>query len=192
MTQRLLLIEANDNTRWVGARVGPKVHVLPIALMGLAAHAKTARTDLEVRIVETSLQASSDEALRGIIEEFRPTWIGVRSISLFIDEVRRVVAVARGCTDAPLLLGGPIATALGRALFEDVAGLDYIAVGEGEPVLAALVAGIPLASSRSVQRIWRWEASIRFASALNHRRRRWPTGSDPSLSSMTSKVLKPA
>ena len=150
MTQRLLLIEANDNTRWVGARVGPKVHVLPIALMGLAAHAKTARTDLEVRIVETSLQASSDEALRGIIEEFRPTWIGVRSISLFIDEVRRVVAVARGCTDAPLLLGGPIATALGRALFEDVAGLDYIAVGEGEPVLAALVAGTELGAIEGV------------------------------------------
>ncbi|HEY5957529.1 MAG TPA: hypothetical protein VIV60_13275, partial [Polyangiaceae bacterium] len=93
MNQRLLLLEANDNTRWVGARVGPKVHVLPIALMGLAAHVLSVNPDIEVKIVETSLEASTDAALRSIIESFKPTWIGVRSISLFIEEVRRVVAV---------------------------------------------------------------------------------------------------
>ena len=29
---RILLIEANDVGRWVGGRVGPRVHVVPIAL----------------------------------------------------------------------------------------------------------------------------------------------------------------
>jgi anaerobic magnesium-protoporphyrin IX monomethyl ester cyclase len=144
MTSRLLLIEANDDTRWVGAHVGPKVHVLPIALMGLAAHAKSARPDLEVRIVETSLDAPSDRALARLIEEFDPTWIGVRSISLFIDEVRRIVLVAKETTRAPLLLGGPIATALRTRLFDEVAGLDFIAIGEGEPILGALVSDVPL------------------------------------------------
>jgi anaerobic magnesium-protoporphyrin IX monomethyl ester cyclase len=145
MTQKLLLVEANDNARWVGARVGPKIHVLPIALMGLAAHVKSLCSDLEVRIIETSLHTPSNQALQSVIEDFRPTWIGIRSISLFIDEVRRVIGVAKNCTEAPVLLGGPIATALGTQLFDDVAGLEFIAVGEGEPVLAALVSGVPLA-----------------------------------------------
>jgi anaerobic magnesium-protoporphyrin IX monomethyl ester cyclase len=144
MTARLLLIEANDDTRWVGTHVGPKVHVLPIALMGLSAHAKSVRHELEVRIVETSLDAPSDRALAQVIREFDPTWIGVRSISLFIDEVRRIVAVAKNTTFAPLVLGGPIATALGSRLFDDVAGLDFVAIGEGEPVIAALVSGVSL------------------------------------------------
>jgi radical SAM superfamily enzyme YgiQ (UPF0313 family) len=141
MTERLLLIEANDNARWVGARVGPKVHVLPIALMGLAAQARALRPELAVRIVETSLDAPSDEELRRVVTEFQPTWIGVRSISLFIDEVRRIVRVVKGATRAPLLLGGPIATALGEGLFDEIEGLDFLAVGEGEPIIAALVSG---------------------------------------------------
>jgi len=151
MTLRLLLIEANDNARWVGARVGPKVHVLPIALMGLAAHARSVCPTLEVRIVETSFDAPTDQALAGIIEDFAPTWIGVRSISLFIDEVRRIVGLVKRTTEAPLLLGGPIATALGRKLFDDVEGLSYIAIGEGEPILAELVNGRALREIRGVE-----------------------------------------
>jgi radical SAM superfamily enzyme YgiQ (UPF0313 family) len=113
--------------------------------MGLAAHVRDVNPGVEVMILETSLDADSDTSLRAVIEGFAPTWIGVRSISLFIEEVRRVVAVARGVSNAPLLLGGPIATALGRQLFTDVEGLDYVAVGEGEPILAALVTGTELA-----------------------------------------------
>lgn len=139
--QKLLLIEANDNARWVGARVGPKVHVLPIALMGLASYAKSVQEGLEVRIVETSLEAPDDATLGQIITDFQPTWIGVRSISLFIEEVRRVVRVAREVSEAPLILGGPIATALRERVFGDVPGLSYAAVEEGEPVIRDIVAG---------------------------------------------------
>jgi anaerobic magnesium-protoporphyrin IX monomethyl ester cyclase len=145
MTDRLLLIEANDDSRWVGSRVGPKVHVLPIALMGLAACARSLRPELSIRLVETSLDAPEDEALAQLVRDFDPTWIGIRSISLFIDEVRRVVAVCRRATRAPLLLGGPIATALGTQLFAQIDGLDYVATGEGEPVILGLVAGTALA-----------------------------------------------
>jgi hypothetical protein len=141
---RLLLIEANDDTRWVGSRVGPKVHVLPIALLGLAAYARSVSPDTEVRVVETSLFAPDDDGLARIISEFSPTWIGIRSISLFVDEVRRVVALARRCSGAPVLLGGPIATALKARVFEQVPGLTYAAIQEGEPVLAALLSGEPL------------------------------------------------
>ena len=141
MNKRLLLIEANDNARWVGARVGPKVHVLPIALMGLGAYAKSVEPNLEVSLIETSLDAPDDETLGQLIRDFEPTWIGVRSISLFIEEVRRVVEIARAVSDAPVILGGPISTALRDAIFSEVPGLLYAAVEEGEPVIAELVRG---------------------------------------------------
>lgn len=141
---RLLLLEANDDTRWVGSRVGPKVHVLPIALLGLAAYAQSVAPDTQVRVVETSLFTPDDESLARIIREFSPTWIGIRSISLFVEEVRRVVAVAQGCSDAPVILGGPIATALKDRVFDQIPDLRYAAIQEGEPVLAALLGGVPL------------------------------------------------
>ena len=141
---RLLLLEANDDTRWVGSRVGPKVHVVPIALLGLAAYVKSVSPETSVKVVETSLVAPDDASLLRIIEEFSPTWIGIRSISLFIEEVRRVVSIAQKASGAPVILGGPIATALKERVFEQVPDLTYAAVQEGEPVLAALLSGIPL------------------------------------------------
>jgi hypothetical protein len=141
---RLLLLEANDNKRWVGSRVGPKIHVLPVALLGLAGFAKSVAPDLEVRVVETSLLAADDAALARQIQEFDPTWIGIRSISLFTEEVRRVVRVARAVSRAPTLLGGPIATALKERVFAEVPELEFAAIQEGEPVLAAMLQGTAL------------------------------------------------
>jgi hypothetical protein len=147
---KLLLIEANDNARWVGARVGPKVHVLPIALMGLGAYAKSIDSNLEVRLIETSLDAVDDETLCRLIADYRPTWIGVRSISLFVDEVRRVVRVAKSVSSAPLLLGGPISTALEFGVFDVVPELEYAALHEGESIIADLVRGKPLSEISGV------------------------------------------
>ena len=117
---RLLLLEANDNKRWVGSRVGPKVHVLPVALLGLASYAREIAPEAAVQVVETSLMAPDDESLGRVIREFEPTFIGIRSISLFAEEVRRVVSVARQASNAKVLLGGPIATALKERVFDDV------------------------------------------------------------------------
>lgn len=143
---RLLLIEANDNRRWVGSRVGPKVHVLPIALMGLAAVAQQARPGIEVKLVETSLVAESDAALAAIIRDFDPDWIGIRSISLFVEEVQRVVRVARRVSAAQVLLGGPIATAHREQIFAQVPDLQFAAVQEGEAVITAWLTGQALES----------------------------------------------
>lgn len=138
---RLLLFEANDDKRWVGSRVGPKVHVLPVALMGLASYARQVSPDAEVRVVETSLCAPDDRSLSRLIADFQPTCIGIRSITLFTEEVRRVVAIARKISDATVLLGGPIATALRERVFDEIPDLRYAAVQEGEPVLKALLTG---------------------------------------------------
>jgi hypothetical protein len=141
---RLLLLEANDNKRWVGSRVGPKIHVLPIALLGLAGFAKSIAPDLDVKVVETSLMAQDDLALARLIQDYEPTWVGIRSISLFTEEVRRVVRVARSASTAPILLGGPIATALKERVFSEIPELEYAAIQEGEPVFTALLKGAAL------------------------------------------------
>jgi anaerobic magnesium-protoporphyrin IX monomethyl ester cyclase len=141
---RLLLLEANDDTRWVGSRVGPKVHVMPVALLGLAAYARSIKPETQVQVAETSLVAPDDERLGRIIAEFAPDFIGIRSISLFVEEVRRVVAASRRGAKAPVILGGPIATALKERVFDEVPDLEFAAVQEGEPVIAALLRGDPL------------------------------------------------
>jgi radical SAM superfamily enzyme YgiQ (UPF0313 family) len=138
---RLLLIEANQAERWIGARVGQSMHVVPIALLGLAAYVRWALPDTEVRVVESSLDVPTDDQLAALLAEFRPQWVGVRSINLFEPELRRIARVVRASSSALLVVGGPIATTLGRELLVRIPELDLVAVGEGEESLRQLIAG---------------------------------------------------
>ena len=127
--------------RWVGGRVTPEVHIPPIGLMYIASSAKAHHPDLEIRILETSLDARSDEELIAKLLEYRPDAIGIRSISLFEDELRRVAQLARRVLDVPILAGGPVATARRGALLKAIPQLDLLVVGEGELTFARLLAG---------------------------------------------------
>jgi anaerobic magnesium-protoporphyrin IX monomethyl ester cyclase len=138
---KVLLVEANDVARWVGGRVGPRVHVVPVALLGLGAYVEEQVPGTEVRVIESSLDAPTDEELTRVLDDFLPDLVGVRSINFFAEEARRVVALAAGWRNVPVVLGGPIATALRQELFTLIPELRLAAVGEGEHVLAALAAG---------------------------------------------------
>ncbi len=140
---RLLLVEANDMKRWVGGRVGRTVHVVPVALLGLAAYVKREVAGVDVRVVETSLNAATDEQLRQVLDDFRPDVVGIRSINFFVDETRRVVSAASSWGDVPVVVGGPIAAGLRRGLFERIPELRLAVVGEGERVLSHLLRGAP-------------------------------------------------
>src|SRR5580692_2687508 len=59
--RRVLLIEANDQRRWVGGRVGPEVHIPPVGLMYVAASLKQHHPNIQIQILETSLEAGSDK-----------------------------------------------------------------------------------------------------------------------------------
>jgi radical SAM superfamily enzyme YgiQ (UPF0313 family) len=73
--------------------------------------------------------------------DYRPEAIGIRSISLFEDELKRVVELARSVSDVPIVAGGPIATARRGALLKAISQIDLLVVGEGELTFARLLSG---------------------------------------------------
>lgn len=139
---RLLLIDANDVDKWVGGRGGGNnLHVVPVALLGLAAHVRRSVPGTDVKVVESSLDVLTDAALIDLLREFRPDFVGVRAINFFRDEAARIVRVVREWRDIPVVLGGPLPTAMRRTAFEWIPDLRLAAAGEGERVLERLVRG---------------------------------------------------
>lgn len=138
---RVLLIEANEAGKWVGGRSGrPGVHVVPLALLGLASCVRSALPGTEVRVCESSLDAPTDAELTALLNDFRPDLVGLRAINFFREEARRIVrGVRRWNPSIPLVLGGPLPTALGARAFEWFPELEMAAVGEGEGILTGLV-----------------------------------------------------
>ncbi len=141
---KVLLIETNDVDRWVGGRAGGKnVHVIPIALMGLAAFVQREQPGVPVRIIESSVDVPDDAALARELDSYRPDLVGLRSVNFFRDETARIVRAVRAWRDIPVVVGGPIATAMGRTVFDWIPELDLAAVGDGEHTLLRLVRGAP-------------------------------------------------
>jgi anaerobic magnesium-protoporphyrin IX monomethyl ester cyclase len=139
--RRILLIEANDQRRWVGSCVEPEVHIPPLGLLYVASSALRDHPDATIQILETSLDARSDEELVAKLLEFRPDAVGIRSISLFEDELKRVAELTKSVLDIPVIGGGPIATARRGALLQAIPQIDLLVVGEGELTFSRLLAG---------------------------------------------------
>ena len=119
----------------------PEVHIPPIGLMYVASTARLNHPDVEVQILETSMDARSDEDLISKLLEFGPDVVGIRSISLFEDELRRVAEIAKRVLGVPIIAGGPIATARRGALLKAIPAIDLLVVGEGELTFSRLLAG---------------------------------------------------
>jgi len=139
--RRVLLIEANDQRRWVGGLVTPEVHIPPVGLMYVASSARLHNPDVHIEILETSLDAQSDEELAAKLLDYRPDLVGIRSISLFEDELKRVAEVTKSVLDVPIVAGGPIATARRGPLLKAIPAIDLLVVGEGEMPFSRLLSG---------------------------------------------------
>jgi anaerobic magnesium-protoporphyrin IX monomethyl ester cyclase len=139
--RRVLLIEANDQRRWVGGLVTPEVHIPPVGLMYVASSARLHNPDVHIEILETSLDARSDEELVAKLLDYRPDVVGIRSISLFEDELKRVAELTRSVLDIPIVAGGPIATARRGPLLKALPAIDLLVVGEGELTFSRLLSG---------------------------------------------------
>ena len=139
--RRVLLIEANDMRRWVGGLVTPEVHIPPVGLMYVASSARLHNPDVHIEILETSLDARSDEELVAKLLDYRPDVVGIRSISLFEDELKRVAELTRSVLDIPIVAGGPIATARRGPLLKAIPAIDLLVVGEGELTFSRLLSG---------------------------------------------------
>ncbi len=138
---RVLLVEANNMTKWVGSTIPYEVHIPPLGLMYVAASARHAHPQIEFRIVESSLPYLSDQRLAELLDEFKPDVVGIRSIAFFLEEMQRIAAGVEAWGDALLVAGGPIVQAYQARLFEEVPELDLAVKGEGERVFSDLLAG---------------------------------------------------
>src|SRR5579863_3758371 len=140
-SRRVLLIEANDQRRWVGGLVTPEVHIPPVGLMYVASSARRHNPGVRIEILETSLDGRSDEELATRLLDYRPDAVGIRSISLFEDELKRVADLTRSVLDVPIVAGGPIATARRGPLLNAIPAIDLLVVGEGELTFSRLLSG---------------------------------------------------
>jgi radical SAM superfamily enzyme YgiQ (UPF0313 family) len=109
--------------------------------MYIASSARLHNPDIHVEILETSLDGRSDEDLVSKLLDYRPDLVGIRSISLFEDELKRVAGLTRSHLDVPIVAGGPIATARRGALLDAIPEIDLLVVGEGELTFSRLLSG---------------------------------------------------
>jgi len=139
--RRVLLVEANNMSKWVGSTMPYEVHIPPLGLMYVAAAARQAHPEIEFRIVESSLPYLSSERLAKLLDEFQPDVVGIRSIAFFLEEIQRIAAGVRAWGDALVVAGGPIVQAYKARLFDEVPQLDLAVKGEGERVFSDLLGG---------------------------------------------------
>ena len=147
---RVLLVDANDMSKWVGSGIPFEVHVPPLGLMYLAAYARLVAPHVEFRIVESSLHCPEDRQFIAILEEFRPDLVGIRSIVFFLEELQRIAALTRAHSDAAIVVGGPIVQACKHDLFTQVPQMDIAVKGEGERTFGLLLSGAAVAGVKGI------------------------------------------
>jgi radical SAM superfamily enzyme YgiQ (UPF0313 family) len=138
---RVLLVSANRE------EINMPMWPLGLACVGAA----TIAAGHDVRLLDLMHEEEPDSALKAVIREFQPMVIGisVRNIDdqnmaqpiFYLDEVRKFVALCKGCSQAPVVLGGAGYSMLPEAALSYL-GADMGVQGEGETVFPALVAGI--------------------------------------------------
>jgi len=140
--RRVLLLDVDNQRRWIGSRVGPAVHIPPVALLLLGAVLRRERPEVEVRVATTSLDAPDDASLRALLDGFRPDVVGLRCISFFLEELKSTAKSLRAWDPSvPVICGGPVAAALGADLLVRCPDLAMAMRGEGEFVLPELIGG---------------------------------------------------
>lgn len=160
--RRILLLDVDNQRRWIGSRVGPEVHIPPVALMTLGAVLRRDVPGVEVRVGQSSLHARNDAELDALVADFRPDVIGLRAISFFYEELLGVARRLRATApETPVIVGGPIVSSWGRAVLDRCEDLDFAVRGEGEFVLPELIAGEPPERVRGL--LWRDGPDVREA-----------------------------
>ncbi len=146
----VLLISANEVTT-----------PYPVYPLGLDHVAAAIRDEHTVKIVDVNAPGDPD-GTAGVIRGFEPDIIGISLRNVdntdlsdprgFIDRYKKVVAMVRECSGAPLVLGGSGFTMFpGR--FMDALGAEYGIIGEGErlgELLRRLEAGEDLSEAPGV------------------------------------------
>ena len=155
---RVLLVDANDMTKWVGSGIPFEVHVPPLGLMYLASYGRSVAPQVEFRILESSLHCPDDGQFIKILDDFKPDLVGIRSIVFFQEELQRVAALTRAHSRATIVVGGPIVQACKDTLFAQVPQMDIAVKGEGERTFGKLISGARFADVQGI--LYRRDGSV--------------------------------
>jgi radical SAM superfamily enzyme YgiQ (UPF0313 family) len=139
--ERVLLIEANNMSKWVGTTMPYEVHIPPLGLMYLASYAHAAIPGIEFRIVESSMGYAADEEIVRLLSEFKPDVVGIRSIAFFLEEIQRIAGLTKAVCDAAVVVGGPVVEAYKAAIFDAAPDIDVAVKGEGERAFVEILSG---------------------------------------------------
>jgi len=113
----------------------------PLGLAYLAAALEQAGVD--VRVLDLVVYPYSDKMLAELLEEFKPALVGLTAVTMNVDRALSVARVVkRLAPQVVTVLGGPHVTFSPSETLEACAGLDIVALGEGERTIVELSAAI--------------------------------------------------
>lgn len=109
----------------------------PLGICYIAASLE--QTGHDVDILDMNSSKVSDKALSRHIQD--ADLVGIGGLITEYDEVVRLVKVIKGYSNAPVVLGGPLATTHSKELLV-ASGANFAVVGEGEQTIVELVRAI--------------------------------------------------
>jgi len=103
----------------------------PLGMMQVAAYLRR-RGDFDIKIVDMAPAKVSYEDIGKEILDYRPSWLGISSLTFESDGLHRLAAIAKEVQpDLPVVVGGPHPSAYTEQVMADP-HIDYAVIGEGE------------------------------------------------------------
>jgi hypothetical protein len=137
---RVLLIDLSLLFSPRGKEMLYNVVEAPLGLMYLVSYLdETFGDKVSGKVIKSGIDFDSFAELKGIVEEFKPDLVGLRTLSLYREFFHQTVLMLRqwGLT-VPVIAGGPHATSEYELVLQD-RNVDLIVLGEGELTLAEIV-----------------------------------------------------
>jgi amino acid adenylation domain-containing protein len=115
----------------------------PLGLMKLLTQLKQAfGSRIQGRIAKSRLDFDDYDALRSLVETFKPAVIGIRSLTFYRDFFHRTVSLLRQWgIEVPIIMGGPHVTTNSAEVLQDP-HIDVAVLGEGEITFVELMTKI--------------------------------------------------
>jgi radical SAM superfamily enzyme YgiQ (UPF0313 family) len=113
---------------------------VPLGLGYIASYLLKRRPGDQVKIIDARNLRLSNEQVTEAAKAFAPDLVGISAINFEADQVHKLTGLLKAALGpAPIVLGGPYASANRAAILEQDTNLDYVVVCEGEQSFFELV-----------------------------------------------------
>ena len=138
---RILLIDCSRPLE-KSKRTHYDVHQPPVGLLSIATAAWKAEIgrELEMVILDSTVDYSTLDEVKARIRDFRPHILGLRCLHVHTSQFHEITRYAKVVCKVPLVIaGGPYVTAEGPRVMKSDQFLDLVALGEGEATFVDIV-----------------------------------------------------